>query len=257
MPWWVIDARRIFSGVCSRWRLIVISLHRFFTAISRAVVHHDGGAGASIDPMVWSAGGAPKRRRVAVRDQAFLPGPADLWVGTWVGVVATPISCRDIEVWPYSVGMLVKWVAFLGTLHWPEVECNLGVGGVSYAELLILYELWAGERLKLEKAVPRIVDLVAQFQCRLFLLVQALIFGGPASLLVLCFGVFGTCLLVFELEQSDVVMSTDSVQALLLAVAQQSMSIASVGFNLFSDRTYTLASATGTGADMLGTTLCP
>ena len=43
----------------------------------------------------------------------------------------------------------------LGTLQWPEVECNLGVGGVSYVELLILYELWAGERLKLEKAVPR------------------------------------------------------------------------------------------------------
>ena len=31
---------------------------------------------------------------------------------------------------------------------------NLGVGGVSYVELLILYELWAGERLTLEKAHP-------------------------------------------------------------------------------------------------------
>ena len=29
------------------------------------------------------------------------------------------------------------------------------MGGVSYVELLILYELWAGERLELEKAVPR------------------------------------------------------------------------------------------------------
>ena len=29
------------------------------------------------------------------------------------------------------------------------------VGGVSYVELLILYELWAGERLSLEKAHPR------------------------------------------------------------------------------------------------------
>ena len=85
-----------------------------------------------------------------MRDRAFLLGPADLWVGTWVGVAATPITCRDIEVWPCSVGLLVKSVAFLGTLHWPEVECNLGVGGVSYVELLILYELWAGERLRLE-----------------------------------------------------------------------------------------------------------
>ena len=33
----------IFSGVCSRWRPIVLSLHRFFISISRAVVNHDGG----------------------------------------------------------------------------------------------------------------------------------------------------------------------------------------------------------------------
>ena len=52
VPWWVIDARRNFSGVCSRWRPTVISLHRFFIAISWAVVDHDGGAGTSIDPMV-------------------------------------------------------------------------------------------------------------------------------------------------------------------------------------------------------------
>ena len=30
-----------------------------------------------------------------------------------------------------------------------------GVGGVSFVELLIMYELWAGERLSLEKAHPR------------------------------------------------------------------------------------------------------
>ena len=32
---------------------------------------------------------------------------------------------------------------------------DLGVGGISFVELLILYELWAGERLSLEKAHPR------------------------------------------------------------------------------------------------------
>ena len=32
---------------------------------------------------------------------------------------------------------------------------DLGVGGISYVELLILYELWAGDRLSLEKAHPR------------------------------------------------------------------------------------------------------
>ena len=51
--------------------------------------------------------------------------------------------------------MLVKSVAFLGTLHWPQGTVDFWVGGVSFVEVLILYELWAGERLDLEKAVPR------------------------------------------------------------------------------------------------------
>ena len=53
---------------------------------------------------------------------------------------------------------LVSWssgLPFLGTLHWPAGGLDLGVGGISYVELLILYELWVGERLSLEKAHPR------------------------------------------------------------------------------------------------------
>ena len=34
----VIDARRNLSGVCARWYPVVLDLHRFFIAISRAVV---------------------------------------------------------------------------------------------------------------------------------------------------------------------------------------------------------------------------
>ena len=69
----VIDARRNLSGVCSRWYPVVLALHRFFIAISRAVVNHDGGSGTAPDPLVWSAGALPKRRRLghAVRDRAF------------------------------------------------------------------------------------------------------------------------------------------------------------------------------------------
>ena len=105
----------------------------FFIAIARAVVKHDGEAGTSLDPMVWSVGRCRKRRKVvhAVLDGAFLPGPAGLWDGRWVVVAATPITCRDIEIWPNFVGMLVKWVAFLCTLHWPQGVVSLGVGGVS------------------------------------------------------------------------------------------------------------------------------
>ena len=77
----VIDARRNLSGGCNRWYPVVLDLHRFFIAISRAVVNHDGGIGTAPDPLVWSAGALPKRRRLvhAVRDRAFLPGPPGIW----------------------------------------------------------------------------------------------------------------------------------------------------------------------------------
>ena len=74
----VIDARRDLSGVCGRWYPVLLDLHRFFIAISRAVVSHDGGDGTTPDPLVWSAGAFPKRRRLvhAVRDRAFFAWPA-------------------------------------------------------------------------------------------------------------------------------------------------------------------------------------
>ena len=43
----------------------------------------------------------------------------------------------------------------VGSLHWPAGGLDLGVGGVSYVELRILSELWAGERFSLEQAHPR------------------------------------------------------------------------------------------------------
>ena len=153
----VIDARRNLSGVCGRWYLVVLDLHRFFFAIARAVVNHDGRGGVARDPLVWSAGARPKRRRplCAVRDRAFFARPPGIWDSDWVTVPSSVICADDIALWPYTPGILVKWVTFLGTLHWPAGGVDLGVGGISYVELLILYELWAGERLSLEKAQPR------------------------------------------------------------------------------------------------------
>ena len=52
----VIDARRNLLGVCGRWYAVIIDLQRFFTAISRAVVSHDGSDGTAPDPLVWSVG---------------------------------------------------------------------------------------------------------------------------------------------------------------------------------------------------------
>ena len=67
----------------------------------------------------------------------------------------------------------------------------------SYVELLLLYELWTGERFQFEKGCSSVVrGLIAQFQCRLFLLVQALIFSDIVSFLVLCCVRYVFCLVV-------------------------------------------------------------
>ena len=153
----VIDARRNLSGVCGRWYPVVLDLHRFFIGISRTVVNHDGRDGTAPDPLVWSAGAQPKRRRLvhAVRHRAFLHGPPGIWDSEWVTFPASAICAEDIASWPFSPGLLVKWVSFLSSLHWLVGGLDLGVGGISYVELLLLYELWAGERFSLEKAHPR------------------------------------------------------------------------------------------------------
>ena len=144
----VIDARRNLSGVCGRWYPVVLDLHRFFIAIARAVVDLDGNDGTAPDPLVWSAGALPKRRWLvhAVRDRAMLPWPPAIWESDWISVPASVISADDVAHWHFSTGLLVKWVAFLGTLHWPAGGMDLGVGGISYVEMLVLCELWAGER---------------------------------------------------------------------------------------------------------------
>ena len=104
----VIDARRNLSGVCRRWYPVLPDLHRFFIAISRAVVNHDEFGGTAPDPMVWSAGSLPKRRRIvhAVRDLALLPGPPALWVAS----PSVALDADDVAQWPYTHGLLVKWV---------------------------------------------------------------------------------------------------------------------------------------------------
>ena len=65
------------------------------------------------------------------------PGPPGLWDGGWVNIPASAICAEDIAHSPYTPGLLVKWVSFLGSLPWPAHGGDLGVGGVSYVELLI------------------------------------------------------------------------------------------------------------------------
>ena len=153
----VVDARRNFGVVCGRWCSVILTLHRFLIGSSGGVVNHVDGDDTATDPLVWSAGALPKRRRLvhAVRDHAFLPGPAGIRAAEWIALPAAPVTADDVGTWPNSFGMLVKRVAFLGSLHWPAAGADLGVGSVSIVEILIMCELWAGERLVLEKAVHR------------------------------------------------------------------------------------------------------
>ena len=79
----------------------------------------------------------------------------------------------DAALGCYSSGMITEWshpdeydrvvVASLVPGHpnvWSDGSAVLDqVTGVSFVELLILYELWAGERLSLEKAQPRYLRL--------------------------------------------------------------------------------------------------
>ena len=136
---------------------MILELYRFFYGFfSRAVVN-DKSNGTAPGLLVWSAVALPKRLRVGREERGFaiLPSPSSLWRSEWIHAPFAEVTAHDVGAWPYSVSLSVKFVAFLCTLHWPVAEGNLGRGGVSYVEMLILYEFWAGERLVLEKAVAR------------------------------------------------------------------------------------------------------
>ena len=83
----VIDARRNLSGVCGRWYPVILDFHRFFIAISGAVVNHDGGSGTAPDPLVWSAGAVTKRRRLFMRFGTVLFCPGHLVFGMLNGLL--------------------------------------------------------------------------------------------------------------------------------------------------------------------------
>ena len=93
-------------------------------------------------------------RKLAIRvtvDLASLPGPPGFLHCDWVQVHAGHITDADVAAWPYSVGILVKFTSFLNTLHWPSGSGDLGHFGISFLELLILFEQWAGHWLISEK----------------------------------------------------------------------------------------------------------
>ena len=87
-------------------------------------------------------------------DLASLPGPPRFLSGPWMQVQGGCTAGADIAAWPYSFGILCKFTAFLGTLHWPVDAVDMVHCGVSFLEVLILFEQWAGHRLLSEKRLP-------------------------------------------------------------------------------------------------------
>ena len=122
----------------------------------------------------------PKRRRVvhAIRDAALLPRVAPIWDTDWVGVLPASITADDVCHWPYSVGILVTFVAFFGTFSWPAS----GADSLRSCSFCMSFGLERGVSWK--KLSLAISELVVHFQCQLFLLVQPLMFGAPAASLV-------------------------------------------------------------------------
>ena len=153
----VSTARRRCVNACHYWYPLIMDLHRYFIAVARIAVNHDPGHGTAPDPTVWCVGAPAKKAKLseAVCEFAAAPGPDALGWNGWCRVATSPLTRSDFDLWPYSPGLLIRFSAFLGSLHWPSDREDLVMGGVSFIEVLMLYELWAGERLVLETAVPK------------------------------------------------------------------------------------------------------
>ena len=152
----LLDARRRLFGARSHWYPSMTDLHRFMIAVVQVSVNHDGEGGTAPDPLVWDQGSRPKARKLAIRvnvDLASLPGPPGFLSNSWVQVDAGRITGSDIAAWLYRVGIL-GCTSFRGTLHWPSASVDLGHFGISFLELFILFEEWAGHRL-----YPILLDL--------------------------------------------------------------------------------------------------
>ena len=87
-------------------------------------------------------------------DLAQLPGPPGFLDHDWFTLDSGPLTDFDVSAWPFSVPMLVKSTSFFSTLRWPEGLNEMGKFGISFLEILILFEQWVGHRLLPEKTVP-------------------------------------------------------------------------------------------------------
>ena len=126
---------------------IVLQLHRFMVAVSRVSVIHHGRGGSAPDPRVWDQGSRIKQRRLDIRvnvDLAMLPSLPGFLTGPGFRFMVGAFLVRTL-----LPGLFVS-VCCVRSLF-SEVLEDLGHFGVSYLEVLILFEQWAGHCLLSEK----------------------------------------------------------------------------------------------------------
>ena len=100
-----IVAGRNLSAVCGRWYPVVMDLHRFFIAISRTVVNHDGTDGTAPGPLVWSVG-----------------APSAIWGSGWFNVLHLLSVLMMLLIGPT---LLAFWLS--GWLSWALKTGLLGL----------------------------------------------------------------------------------------------------------------------------------
>ena len=103
-------------------------------AVSRVAVNHDEKRGSAPDPLVWDQVAPRKMRKTDARgnvDLASLPGPCGFLHGPWMQVHVGCITGLDVADWPYGVGILCEFTAFLGSLHWLVGAVDMGHFGGS------------------------------------------------------------------------------------------------------------------------------
>ena len=136
----VIDARRNLLRVKTEWH------PRFFSCIGLWLQLPGSLLIFLRIPVLlltlWSGIGGPDSKPVVLTDH------------DWITLYSGPLTDVDISLWPFSFPMLVKFSSFLSTLRWPEGLNEMGKFGVSYLEVLILFEKWMGHRFLPEKTVP-------------------------------------------------------------------------------------------------------
>ena len=94
------------------------------------MVNHDDFVGTAPDPLVWSGAPAKRRRLVhAVRNDAVRPGPVCISTSDCISLPPSAVFAEDVGAWPYSIGIQVKWDAFLNTLHWSASGAGLELVG--------------------------------------------------------------------------------------------------------------------------------